>query len=361
VSAMESKLAPKAPARRSWLRDWRVWLGVAITAACLWYMLRDVPLREVQAAMAKADLPLLFGVSLPAYLLNVWLRALRWRHLTNPVALISRGTLYRAQAIGFMANNLVPLRIGELVRSWYLARECRVSGAAILGTVVLERVLDIVAVPLIAALALVFLGAGADDGGLISQGWKFLVPLAVLPLVALLLLRAAPDFVLAIVRAFTRPLPEASGEWLEQAIRRFADGLGALSGGWHLFWIVFHTTTIWLVASTIPILAAVVAFHLELGSSLQTLVVSWILLGASGVAVAIPSAPGFFGPYQLAYKEVLERFGIDSATALGVGLVVWAVFWVCLTVQGLVVMRITHASLGELTHEPGKALPPEDR
>lgn len=352
---------PTTVRRRPWFRDWRVWLGVAITGACAWYMLREVPLAEVGRAMAGADLLPLLGLSVPAYVLSVWLRALRWRHLTNPIVPIDRPTLFRAQAVGFMVNNLAPLRIGELVRSWYLARECGASGASILATVVIERVLDMVSIPLIAALALGLMSAGADQGGMIAQGSKILAAIALLPLVGLVLLRVAPERIIAVVRFLTRPLPERAGEWLEGTLRRFAQGLGALSGGRHLFWLVFHTATIWLVAATVPIVAAVWAFHLDLGNALQTMVVCWLLLGATGVAVAIPSAPGFFGPYQIAYLEVLERFGVDAATALGIGLVVWFIFWASLTVQGLVVVRASRKSLAELTHAPGKDPSAEDR
>ncbi len=77
--------------------------------------------------------------------------------------------------------------------------------------------------------------------------------------------------------------------------------------------------------------------------------VSWILLAAVGVAVAIPSAPGFFGTYQLACKSVLERFGVEPAEALALGLLVWFVFWITLVVQGLIVLRSQRTSLGELT------------
>ena len=72
-------------------------------------------------------------------------------------------------------------------------------------------------------------------------------------------------------------------------------------------------------------------------------------LGAVGVAVAIPSAPGFFGTYQLAFKTVLEQFGVDSATALALGLVVWFVFWAALTLAGFIVMRTGGARLRDLT------------
>jgi uncharacterized membrane protein YbhN (UPF0104 family) len=174
------------------------------------------------------------------------------------------------------------------------------------------------------------------------------LPVGLTPLLGLILLRTRPELVYGVIRFFARALPDRIGEAVEGLARRFADGLGSLRGGSHLFWIVLHSITIWLILSAIPMLAGIAAFGIDLGSPAKTLVLSWVVLAVVGVAVAIPSAPGFFGPYQLAFKAVLVRLGVDPATALAVGLLVWFVFWVTLTVLGLVVLRMRRTSLGEL-------------
>jgi len=345
---------PAAQAGSSWYRDWRVWLGVAITVLCLWYAMRGIPLEDVRQAMADADLVMLWVVSVPAYVLSVFFRSLRWRHLTNPIAPIPRMVLFRAESIGFMVNNIVPLRIGELVRTWYLARESGTSTSAILGTVVLERVLDVVCVLLMAAGALALMGGDSSETAMFSQGAKWLLPAALVPLGGLILLRVAPAPMIAIARFFTSPFPARLGKLVEDLLTRFIDGLGALSGGMHLFWIVLHSLIIWLIFSTLPFYAALYAFGLELGGPLETLVTTWVLLAAVGVAVAVPSAPGFVGPYQVAFSMVLTRFGVPPATAFAVGLLAWFVFWATLTLQGLLLVYLGGLSLGELTQETGK-------
>jgi uncharacterized protein (TIRG00374 family) len=346
-------LAEPSPARR-WFWDWRVWLGVAITVGCLWYTMRGIPLGDVRQAMASADVLMLIVLSVPSYVLSVYVRALRWRHLTNPIASIPRMTLFRAEAIGFMVNNIVPLRIGELVRTWYLARESRTSVSAILGTVVLERVLDVVCLLLMALGALALMGGESDDSGMLSRGAMWLLPAAALPLGGLILLRVAPERMIAIAGFVTKPLPEHIGVLVTSLLERFIEGLGALSGGSHLFWILLHSLTIWLVFSTVPFLAAVYAFDLDLGTPIQVLTTTWVLLAAVGVAVALPAAPGFFGTYQMAFSIVLTRFGVPPATALAIGLLAWFVFWVTLTLQGLLLLRVGGLSLEELTQASGK-------
>ena len=115
----------------------------------------------------------------------------------------------------------------------------------------------------------------------------------------------------------------------------FVEGLGALRGGRHLFWIALDSVMIWLVTGTAPILLGFYFFGIDLGGPLETLIHAWILLGALGAAVAIPSAPGFIGPYQLAFTAVLVPFGVAKPTALALGVVVWLIFWLILTAQGL--------------------------
>ncbi len=349
------------PVRGAWWRDWRVHGAIAITVLCLWYAVRGIPMLDVWTAIQGTNLLILLGLSVPAYLAAVVFRGLRWRHLTNPVAPLGWGLLSRGVSIGFMVNNLVPLRIGEVVRAWYVARESGVSASALFGTVVLERVIDVVAVVLLALGALAYVGAGAGESSFLSRGAILLLPVGLVPLAGLILLRVAPEQVISAVLRLARPLPPSARTWLDLALRNFTRGLGALSGGSHLFWIAFHSAMIWIVLSMIPMLAGLLAFDIDLGSPVQMVVVSYIVLGAVGVAVAIPSAPGFFGTYQLAFKTVLEQFGVDSATALALGLVVWFVFWLTLSTLGLVVMRAGGTSLTDLRSSGGAESVPVER
>ena len=350
---------PRLGLSTAWYANWRFWFGIAIAFGSIWYVARGIPLKDVFEAMRRANLLVLFAVSVPCYLLATWVRALRWRHLTNPIAEIPRDSLFRAQALGFMVNNLLPLRVGEFVRSWFLARQHGLSATSILGTVVIERVIDVVSVLLIAGGSLAWAGRGGE--GLLAQGALLLLPVACLPVMGLVVIRRFPRQVLSIAHFFARPLPARAGTTLERLLGSFADGLQSLTPGTHLNWILFHTMVIWLVLSTIPMLAGLYAFELNLGSPAETLMVAWILLAAVGVAVAIPSAPGFFGTYQFAFSAVLESFGVARAEAFALGLLVWFVFWITLVALGLLVLRSQRTSLGELALHASKDPATESR
>jgi uncharacterized protein (TIRG00374 family) len=329
-------------------------LGLGITALFVWLVVRDVNFAMVGRTIASANWVVLVGLSVPSYLAIVFLRALRWRHLTDPIQPMQTAPLFRAVAIGFMANNIFPLRMGEVIRSLYLSREVGAPPAAVFGTVVIERVIDTVMVIVLAALLLSFHGGRGD--GFLAHGAILLIPIALAPLIGLVCLRIAPDRIIAILARLLRPFPARLVEYLTGALGRFAEGLGALKGGVHLFWIGFHSIVVWLVFSTIPMLAGFWAVGIDMGTPFETLVAAWITLAAVGMAVAIPSAPGFFGTYHAACKLALEPFGVDPETAVALGTLLHAMFWVTLTLLGLLVLRSRSTSLGELAPD---SAPPE--
>ncbi len=301
-----------------------------------WLALKDVPLREVQLVLARANWVLLLGLSIPSYALVIYLRALRWRHLTDPIQPIAPAPLLRAVAVGFTVNNILPLRMGEIVRAWYLSHEVGASPTAVFGTVILERVIDIVCVIGLAGFVLAIWGGDRD--GRLAEVAIAAVLIAWLAIAGLVVLRVAPRWIIRVARWLLQPLPEPLTLRVTRALRRISEGLGALRGGVHLFWIAAHSLAIWLIASTLPMLAGIWALGIDLGTPLLNLEAAWMILVAVGLAVAIPSAPGFFGTYHYACRLALEQFGVSTETAVALGTLVHATFWIGLTLPGLVIL-----------------------
>jgi uncharacterized protein (TIRG00374 family) len=284
----------------------------------------------------------------PTHLANLWFRALRWRHLTDAVRPIERGTLFRGQAIGFMANNVFPLRIGEVLRAWYVARETGASRAAIFGTVIVERVVDALVVLVLAAIVLGFGGARAA-GLKASTVLLPLLALALAPLGFVLVLRVAPGRTLAVgARIWRKVLSESSAARVEHVLRQLAEGLKGLRGGVSLAWVVFYSLLLWLVIAVIPFAATLWALHIDVGSFGRELLACYALLMWVGAAVAIPSAPGFFGPYHAACWFALDPFGVPKEQAIALGTLAHGVFWITTTATGLVVLRVRPTPLPDL-------------
>ncbi len=309
-------------------------------------MIRDVDIALVASTLRQANWLLLIGLSLPSYLAVIQLRAMRWRHLTDPIQPIGVRPLFRATAVGFMANNIFPLRLGEIIRPMYLSREVGASSAALFGTVILERVIDTVMVLGLACLAISLRGSGSED--VLARVAYALIPVAAAPLIGVLTLRLAPHLVIGAASWLLRPFPARFGKYLVDVLSRFGEGLGALKGGSHLFWIGLHSILVWFVASTVPMLAGFWALRIDFGGPFETLVAAWIVLAAVGMAVAIPSAPGFFGTYHAACRIALEPFGVSPELAVALGTLLHAAFWLIVTPLGFAVLRFRHTSWQEL-------------
>jgi uncharacterized protein (TIRG00374 family) len=315
---------------RGRLRDPRLWLGLGITALALWLSFRDVSWRQLGHDVARANWWLLIGISLPAHLWALQLRAQRWCVLARGVADFGQGPSLRATAVGFMVNNLLPLRVGELVRAWWLAREIKSSGSALLGTVILERVIDAVFL-----LALASFVIGSEVG----RGLLFLAAAA--PLAATIALRRWPGAAVAgVQRVASRVLAPARAEQLAASVASVAAGVAALRGRGDLVRVALGTALLWGVAAVIPFWATLASVGIDLGGTLGELRASFITLVWVGAAVALPSAPGFFGTYHAACVVALTPLGVPREQALAVGTLAHAVFWLGSTAFGLVALRL---------------------
>lgn len=342
---MSEAAPPTGAARRRWA-DPRLWLGLAITAGALAFAFQGVDFAELGRVMAGADLGWLIVPSVAGYLVCTWSRALRWRHLLRAFGHIETGPLFRATAVGYMANNLFPFRIGELARSWFLARETGISGAAIFGSVIVERVAD--AVVVLGLAALVLGSQGAHASGIDSrQALVALSVVASVPLLGVLALRRAPDFFIGLVRFCLGWAPEGFVDRISELLSSIATGLRGIRGGRDLFWVVFHTMSFWLVANIIPYYAAIRAFGVDMGGLLPDLHASMSLMVWVGAAVALPSAPGFAGTYHAACRAALVPLGVSEEVALGLGTLAHVVFWLTLTLLGLAVLRFGGTRLDE--------------
>lgn len=120
---------------------WKLWLGIGISVLFLFLAFRKVNLHELKKALESAN----YIYLIPAILLTIlslWIRAFRWQYILQPVREIRVSSLFSATMIGFMANNLLPVRLGEFVRAYTIGEKERISKSSSLATIVVERIFD---------------------------------------------------------------------------------------------------------------------------------------------------------------------------------------------------------------------------
>ena len=134
----------------------RVGIGLAISIFSIWFVVRDVDLGAAWAIIRTAN-PAWLALGLVCLSADVLIRAVRWQRLILPIQRVRYVPILGYLLVGYLANNVLPARLGELVRSHYLGDRERISRASTLGTVVVERVVDIAVLVAIAALAILVL------------------------------------------------------------------------------------------------------------------------------------------------------------------------------------------------------------
>jgi uncharacterized protein (TIRG00374 family) len=326
--------------------DWRVWAGIAIPVAAIAYTLHDVDLRDVASHIADAN-PWIVLAMVPLQILGLWVRAVRWRWMSlslSPEPLPMRA-LFRATALAFMAVNVLPFRLGELARPWLLSRETEVRGAAALGTLVLERAIDFTCVSLMGGLVLLVHAKAMPPW--VSSGAIVFAALTCVPIGLIVALRVNEPGTLRVMDALLRPFPTALRERVMDLVSEVCRGIAGLRGWRATSRVVLHSALLWGLVLPGPFLLGLLAFDIPLAPR-QMLMATFTTNLFVALAVAAPSAPGFFGVFHFACREALALFGVSSAVAVAYGTVVHLSYWIPVTLIGSVIAAQSGARLGEL-------------
>jgi len=312
-------------------RSLRALVGVAVSVLLLVWVLRDVSFGEVARRIGQAD-PLLLGAAVVVQMIGFLFRAQRWRILLRPVsAAVPFHAAFGATMIGFAVNNLLPARVGELARAYALGRGGAVSGSAALGALVLERLLD--GVILLALLFAVMFAPGFPLLGAVDPRGAALLAAGIFGggLVALRLAIARPAWLVAAAERVSRALlPLALRGRLVRAMGSFLDGTAALRDA-----RLFALSAAWAVGQWLFLASSfLLAFHafairqagVEGAIFLQSLI---------SLAVAVPSTPGFFGPFEAAARVGLELWNVQAEQAVSFAIGFHIAGFIPVTVIGL--------------------------
>jgi len=322
----------------AWRRQWaKVLLGIGVSLGLLAYLLGSVDVRQVAHHLGRTHWGYL-GVSAGLGVFAVWVRARRWRYLFPPDA--SPSHLFSAVMIGYMANNVLPFRAGELVRGYMAARHGRQGFWTAIATLVVERVLDALAVVVILA-GLVLAIAVPDE-----LKWAALLFLS-LDLAAMAVLTAlalTPAHCRAWVTFLLGRWPRLLARVLE-IVKTFTLGLEGIRAPAHLLPILGWSVGLW-GAYALAAWTALAAAQLSL-----SLTAAWAVVAFVGLGVSLPSAPGFVGVVQAAIVVALALFGVPRAEALSFSFLYHASQFIPITVFGWILLLLAQVSLSQLTRE----------
>ncbi len=279
------------------------------------------------------------------------LRAVRWRWLLHDDAgrPVGWGPAWHAVALGFAANNLLPLRAGELVRAWAASRLGGVRLTASLSSLVVERVLD--GLTLVALLALALLLPGLPPG--VSM-WG--MPVARIATIAAIVFGGAFVGALLLVlfpvpaeRLVARLAPPGLASRVIGLLEGLRHGLSALASPARLAGAVAWSLALWLVNAA-SFALAFRAFDLPVPPSGALL-----LQGVLAFGIAIPTAPGYVGVFELVIRAVLQLYGVAPDRGVSYAIAYHVTTFVPVILLGIWSLWRTPIAFGDLTRRPADA------
>lgn len=339
------------------LTDPRFWLGLAFTAgffAVLFLLLR-VDFGELTDALAEANYAYL-APSVAIYFASFYARSVRWRFLLEPFAGTKAARLYPVILVGYTANNLLPMRVGEIARSYYLASREPVPGSTALATIVVERVLDGLTLLLLLLLGALFLPLSdlTDRIGDAVSLPAWLVPLAALPFLgglALIVWAAVkPGTFLGLSRLLTRRAPHRFQAAADGLTERFLQGFEGLHRPSRLAGALLLSLPVWLAEGTVYYLIAL-GFGLDghFDSYWLLLAAVLVVVALSNLATSLPSSQGSVGPFEFFAVLALVYLGVGSGLASAYALVLHAALILPVIAVGLVYLGMRSITLVQLT------------
>ena len=323
-----------------------------LAIALFGWFLRDANFADVWRHVRSAHLGLLF-LSLVFVAATFWIRAFRWQQLLKPIGPTRYRTVFRAGVIGFAALSILPARVGDLLRPYLVAKQDGLPFSAAFATIVMERVLDLIAV---LALMALYVWGFAD-----TSSWN---PQLLAPIEAAAAIGAAVSIGLLVIMWILATHPERIGTLVHSTDRvlphRVALRLGELASTFSSGFAVAREPRGFLIALlwSFPLWLAIAAETFVVSRAfginfpfVGTFLIQLLLVGG----VAVPT-PGGVGSYHEAYRwGVTTFFGAPNDQAVAAAIVVHAIAFMPVVLLGVIFMAQDGLSFGRLKAMAGSA------
>lgn len=311
----------------------RIGLGLFLALFFLYLAFSGVDFKKMYSSLKEANY---FWALLliPCLLISHLIRAWRWKYLLEPIKKdISFRNLFSSLMVGYMVNNLLP-RVGEVVRPYNLGRLEKTSMSAVLGTVFVERIIDVLLFLFLLAVIFNFYQSSLarifpwiENAGIILG----IVTVGFLGIFGLLLVMRDPVF--RWLRKWTRHLPPAIAGKFERLLHSFLDGFLIMGEPRRYGIIILLSFVIWFWYA-LMVYFPFYAFGMVERYSLN-FATAGVVVVISSIGVIIP-APGGTGSYHWIAKETLARlFGVNVEIALSYATVTHLLGYVSVILVGL--------------------------
>ena len=321
----------------------RTLLVVGLALALLVWFLRHANIAAVWSELQHGRMGFLLFALLATGSTYV-LRAFRWQYLLRPLGRPHFLECLKTTVIGFAASTLLPARAGEVIRPYLLAKHEGFSPTATFASVVIERLLDMLAVLFLFATFVVFYSSGlrSTDPGVYSAlkfGGLMAFAATLVGLVIMMVLAGHPERLERWALQIERVLPARMARAVASVVRAFVEGLAVVRQPGRMAIAMLLSFPLWL-SIALGIWATSLAFHIEMSYPGAFLMMTILVVG-----VAVPT-PGAVGGFHEAFRiGATVFFATPNDRAVGAAIVLHAMSFVPVTIAGAILMAREGLSL----------------
>ncbi len=298
-------------------------IGISFSVLGLWYAFREININELWSSMKSINLTLLSGATL-LMVYSVWLRAKRWRLIIMPFKDIKASVLFGTEMIGYFGNAVLPLRMGEVLRGVSLGQIEHMKRSAVIGTIILERILDTLGLAIVIILFMLVYPTTKTFGAILYA--VIIVTVSIMIFVIWLGQTKLPWENWKSRFAF---LKTPTGARLWKIFENVVEGIVSIRRTHHALEISLYTIILWILYYVyIYILMAAMNMSLD-----------WIAVGVllitTTLSISVPSAPGYIGTYHAVAVAVLtELFLVNIHEAQAFAVILHAVGYIPFIIIG---------------------------
>ncbi|HET7077840.1 MAG TPA: lysylphosphatidylglycerol synthase transmembrane domain-containing protein [Chloroflexia bacterium] len=328
------------------LRDKKFWIGVAISIVFLYLTFRGQDFGKIGESLSRVHYWALIP-ALACYFAGVWIRALRWGVLLSPVRKgIHPNRLFRFLAIGYMGNDILPARLGDVIRVYVLSRRESVTKSATLATILVERIFDgLTMIGFLAGSAL-FIQINAD----LTLALRVSTILFLAGLLVFVFLAAAPQRIVTLIRLILgrspvgKVIPESLHERALHMTTSFVEGLSVLRNWRGLLSVMGLSVAAWSAEAAMYYIIGAWGFDLQIPVHAYTMTTA-----AANLGTLVPSSPGYIGVFEgIAIPVLTNVFRLDDHIAASYVVLLHAALYFPVTLLGLFYMVRESVSWSEL-------------
>lgn len=323
--------------------------GLAVTAAFLWLLARDLNIDALRRAFAGLSFPFL-ALALSCLAAGYATRVVRWWWMLRA---LEPGLPFRACVWPYLTsiavNNVMPFRAGDALRVFGFRAQLRSPAVRVLGTLVIERILDLVVL-----LGIFFIGLRGLSPGTLPQSFVIVATwLAGLTFAAVLVLILLTPWLGRIIHRIAARPYFAGRSWSEAVVKHcshFIEALGLMRLPSRVFALLGMSVLTWAFEGMVYATVAA-ALHATTSSFGP-----WFSLGTGTLATLLPSSPGYVGTFDYFAAQGLATYGAAPESSVAFALTVHAVLWAPLTAAGLLYLVLQGKRFWTMKSRPAQAL-----